>query len=88
MSFNLLDKNSKQLVKDKSKITLLTNLLKVVVLLKPDKGNGIVLVDCLDYKNSVKQMFLIKQNSVKLMEIQHLEGLELFSNSSCRFFGL
>ena len=48
--------DSKQLVKEKSKITILKNLLKDAVLLKPDKGNGIVLVDCLDHKNSVKQM--------------------------------
>ena len=57
MSFSLLDMDSKQLAKDKSKINILNNLRKDVVLLKPDKGNGIVLVDCLDYKNSVKQMF-------------------------------
>ena len=57
MSFSLLDMDSKQLTKDKNKINILKNLLKGVVLLKPGKGNGIVLVSCLDYKNSVKQMF-------------------------------
>ena len=49
--------DSKQLAKDKSKINTLNNLLKDVVLLKQYKGNGIVLVDYLDYKNPIKQMF-------------------------------
>ena len=68
MSFNLLDMDSKQLAKDKSKINILNNLLKDVVLLKPGKGNGIVLVDFLDYKNSVKQMFSDRTKFRKINE--------------------
>ena len=55
MSFSLPDIDNKQLVKNQSKINMLNNLLKNAVLLKPDKDNGIDLVDCLDYKNSFKQ---------------------------------
>ena len=42
-SFSLLDMVSKQLAKEKSKINIPNNLLTNVVLLKRDKGNGIVL---------------------------------------------
>ena len=58
----------KQLVNNKSMIIILNNLLKDVLLLKPDKGNGIVLVDCLDYKNSVKQMFSYRMKFHKINE--------------------
>ena len=68
MSFNLLDIDSKQLTKDKNKINTLNNLLKDVILLKPDKGNGIVLVNCLDYKNSVKQIFSDRTKFRKINE--------------------
>ena len=68
MSFSLLDMDSKQLAKDKRKINILNNLLKDVLLLKPDKGNGIVLVDCLDYKNLVKQMFSDRTKFRKINE--------------------
>ena len=57
MSFSLLEMNSKQFVKGKRNITILNNLLKYVVLVKPDKGNGIVLLDWLDHKSSNKQIF-------------------------------
>ena len=68
MSFNLLDMDSKQLTKDKNKINTLNNLLKDVILLKPDKGNGIVLVNYLDYKNSVKQIFSDRTKFRKINE--------------------
>ena len=68
MSFSLLDMDSKQLAKDKNKINILNNLFKDLVLLKPDKGNGIVLVDSLDYRNSVKQMFSERTKFRKINE--------------------
>ena len=68
MSFNLLDMDSKRLTKDKNKINVLNNLLKDVILLKPDKGNGIVLVNYLDYKNSVKQIFSDRTKFRKINE--------------------
>ena len=60
--------DSKQLTKDKNKINVLNNLLKDVMLLKPDKGNGMVLVNCLDYKNSVKQIFSDRTKFLKTNE--------------------
>ena len=68
MSFSLLDMERKLLAMDKSQIKILNNLLKYVVLLKLDKSNVIVLVDCLDYKNSVKQMFSDKTKFRKINE--------------------
>ena len=68
MSFSLLDMDSKLLAKDKSKINILDNLLKCTVLLKPHKGNGIVLVDSLKYKNSVKKMFSDRTKFCKINE--------------------
>ena len=75
MSFSLLHMDSKQLAKDKSKINILNNLLKDVVLLKPDKSNGIVLVDCLDYKNWVRQMFSDRTKFHKTNEDPTFRGL-------------
>ena len=79
-SFSLLDMDSKQLTKDKNKVNILKNLLKGVVLLKPGKGNGIVLVDCLDYKNSVKQMFSDRTKFRKINEDPTFKGLVLYSS--------
>ena len=57
MSFSLLDLDAQQITKDISKITMINNLLKDVVILKPDNGNGIVLVDINDCRTSVKHLF-------------------------------
>ena len=57
MSFSLLDLDAQQIIKDISKITMINNLLKDVVILKPDNGNGIVLVDINDCRTSVKHLF-------------------------------
>ena len=56
MSSSLLDFDAQQITKDKSKITMTNNLLKDEVILKPDKGNGIVLLDFNDYRTSVKHL--------------------------------
>ena len=69
--------DSKQLIQDKCKINILNNLLKDLVLLKPDKGNRIDLVDCLVYINSVKQIFLhrTKFHKIKINEDPTFRGL-------------
>ena len=54
MSFSLLDLHTQQIIKDKSKIRTRHNLLKYVVILKPDKGNKIVLLDINNCGTSVK----------------------------------
>ena len=57
ISFSLLDLDAQQITKDKIKITTINNLLKDVVILRPDKGNGTVLLDVNDYRASVKHLF-------------------------------
>ena len=54
MSFSLVDLDAQQITKDKSAITAINNLLKDLVILKPNRGNGIVLLDISDYRTSVK----------------------------------
>ena len=44
LAFNLIDLDNNQIFKDKKKINIIKNLRKDFVLLKPDKGNGIVLI--------------------------------------------
>ena len=81
MSFSLLDMDSKQLGKGKSKINMLNYLLIVLVLLKPEKGIGIVFVDCLDYKSLVKQMFSDKTKFRKINKdstFRRLSSLEQY----------
>ena len=55
---------------DKSKINILNNLLKGVILLKPDKGNGIVLVNCLDYKKNQRTKFCKIKEDLTLRSLQ------------------
>ena len=84
MSFSLLDMDSKLLAKDKTKINILNNLLKCAVLLKPHKGNGIVLVDYLNYKNSVKQMFSDRTKFCKINEDPTFRRLSSLQQYLCK----
>ena len=57
MSFSLLDLDAQQITKDKSEITKINNFLKDEVMLKPNKGNRIALIDISDYRISEKHLF-------------------------------
>ena len=57
MSFSLLDLDGQHITKDKSKSKMINNLLEDVVILKPGKGNGIVLLDINECRTSVKHSF-------------------------------
>ena len=56
MVFSLVDLENKQIFKNKKKLDIIKNL-KELVILKPDKGNGIVLLNANDYYNSVEKLF-------------------------------
>ena len=56
MAFSLIDLENKQILKDKKKLDI-KNLRKELVIPKPDKGNGIVLLNANDYYNSVEKLF-------------------------------
>ena len=44
-------------------------LRKDTVILKPDKGNGVVVIDTTDYYESLENYFQIQPNSRGLMQI-------------------
>ena len=57
MAFNLINVHEQQVFKDKKKIKLIRDLKEKVVLLSPDKGNGVVIMDIQDYNQSMSQLF-------------------------------
>ena len=48
MAFSLIDLENKQFFKDKKKLEIIKNFRKELVILKPDKGKGIVLLNAYD----------------------------------------
>ena len=54
MAFSLIDLENKQIFKDKKKSDIIKKLRKELVIPKPDKGNGIVLLNANDYYNGVE----------------------------------
>ena len=61
MAFNLINVEEKQFFNDKKKINIIGDLKEKVVLLGPDKGNGEVVMDKVDYKEST--CFLTRPSS-------------------------
>ena len=56
-AFNLIDIEDKQIFRDSMKLSLIRNLRQDVAILKPDKGNGVVLIDIIDYKKQLEDLF-------------------------------
>ena len=67
MAFNLINVDEKQVFKDKKKIKIIRDLKEKVVLLGPDKGNGVVIMDIQDYKQSTHQLFA-DRTKLKILE--------------------
>ena len=57
MAFNLLNLDDQQIFKDKKKVQIINNLKKDIVIVSPDKGSGIVLLDINEYKESMHMLF-------------------------------
>ena len=57
MAFNLINIEEQQIFKDKRKIKVIRELKEKVVLLTPDKGNGVVILNINDYKDSMHALF-------------------------------
>ena len=68
MAFNLINIEEQQVYKDKRKISIIKNLKEKVVLLSPDKGNGVVIMDIKDYKESMSHLFSDRQKFRTLAE--------------------
>ena len=56
-TYNYLDLEVKQLFNEQNKIKALQNLRERCMILKPDKGQGIVLIIKTDYYQSLEQLF-------------------------------
>ncbi|XP_066931458.1 uncharacterized protein [Clytia hemisphaerica] len=59
-AFNYINIDDRQIFKDSKHIKLIKNLRKSIAILKPDKGNGIVLIDIADYQYSIDSLFADK----------------------------
>ena len=57
LAFSLIDLDNCQVFKDKKKLEIIKNLRMELVILKPDKGNGIVLIGTNDYYTAVENLF-------------------------------
>ena len=57
LSFNLLDIDDIQVFKDQGKLKIIHDLREDLVILRPDKGNGVVLVNITDYNASLCHLF-------------------------------
>ena len=55
--FNIINIDEKRIFKDQKKIKLLKSLQKTITVLKPDKGNAIVLMDTNDYIHTFENIF-------------------------------
>ena len=60
LAFSLIDLDNCQVFRDKEKLEIIKNLREKLVILKPDKGNEVVLVRTIDYYSAVENLFLDK----------------------------
>ena len=56
-TYNCLDLDLKQYFTDRKRIRLLADMSRTLTILKPDKGNGIVILKSSDYISSLKSLF-------------------------------
>ena len=61
-AFNLINIDDTRIFRDSNKVKIIQQLRKNVAILKPDKGNGIVLLDIKDYSNSVEHVLKDPKN--------------------------
>ena len=55
--FNVLDFDNRRIRTDNKKIQEIKELLKDNVILKPDKGKGVVIISQAEYKSSMESLF-------------------------------
>ena len=68
LAFNLIDLDNNQIFKDIKKVNVIKNLRKDFVLLKPDEGNGIVLIKTTEYYSSLGKPFSDKSKFKQISE--------------------
>ena len=83
-AYNILDLEDKNFYKDSKKTKIIKNLRKKVVILKPDKGQGIVLIKKEDYIKSMEEIFA-DRTKFKIVEadntISRVENLKRYLNT-------
>ena len=57
LAFNLINLDNQKVLKDKRKLQVIKKLRKDTVILKPDKVNGVVVIDTTDYYESLNNLF-------------------------------
>ena len=57
LAFNLINLDNQKVLKDKRKLQVIKKLHKDTVILKPDKVNGVVVIDTTDYYESLNNLF-------------------------------
>ena len=60
LAFSLIDLDNCQVFRDKKKLEIIKNLREKLVILKPDKGNEVVLIRTIDHYSAVENLFLDK----------------------------
>ena len=68
LAYNLIDLDNQQVIKDSKKLKVLKRLRETCAILKPDKGTGVVVIDTVDYYNSVAELFSDTSKFKKLDE--------------------
>ena len=66
LAFNFIDLDNRKVFKDKKKLQVIKELRKDAVILKPDKGNGVVVIDSTDYYESLNKLFSDKTKFKRL----------------------
>ena len=68
MAISLIDLENQQIFKDNKKLDIIKNLRKELVILKPDQGDGIVLLNANGYYNGIKKLFQDKLKFKQILE--------------------
>ena len=82
-AFNIINIDDKRIFKDAKRIKLIKKLRQDVAILKPDKGNGIVLIDIPYYTNCVSRLFDNKDKFRQLKNnptLSRLKSLQRYLN--------
>ena len=71
MAFNLVNMEDKQIYRDKKKVQVIRKLKEEVILLNPDKGNGVVIMDLKDYNDSINKLFADRTKFLEITGMLH-----------------
>ena len=79
-TFNVLDVDDKNVYLDFKKLKVIKNLRKDVAILKPDKGNGVVLINNIDYYQSLEHLFIDKKKFKQIEKDPTMAQLSTLQN--------